>query len=539
MTGEGYRILLGARRRGDILRAKGFTYDQIADVLALDHQVSPLRLYRFAHGRTVSEVVNAFNDLDPAGAANLRDARLYDYELHPHAGRKPPVRALTTLARIYQTAARNLLTAKDYSSYSPLDQDALDRADFRHMDRYHRRYSAADPSRASMEKTAASWLVLKREAPRGLQPQDCADLLRALGAEEADVKRRDLLMELALTLGGMPALALLRHLTPDEEDRLAVANRSEGRVDVATVAAIEKLTAQCRRLDDTFGPKTVLPVVDAQRDLAVRLLHRKSLLPALRDRLIGVYAELSQLSGYLHYDLADYAGATKRFEDALEAALDRGDPTLLAYVHHWLSDMASFQGQPAKALDHAFAAQGWARRSPSHLLRARTNIVESWALALDQRTTASLRLLDAARSAAQKPTAADPSYLYWITESSALEGSSCFCFTALRLPDATITTVATQLESLPGETYSREQAFGLIHHGNALIQKREIPEAAAKLSEAASIMAVHSSARLIHSLRAARRQLQPWSTYTYVRYLDEQLRGIGLTPGPQVRPLTS
>ena len=96
MTGEGYRILLSARRRGDVLRAKGFTYDQIADVLALDHQVSRLRLYRFAHGRTVSDVVNAFNDLDPAGAASLRDARLYDYEIHPGAGRKPPVRALTT-----------------------------------------------------------------------------------------------------------------------------------------------------------------------------------------------------------------------------------------------------------------------------------------------------------------------------------------------------------------------------------------------------------------------------------------------------------
>ncbi|MEV7965331.1 hypothetical protein AB0O34_05030 [Sphaerisporangium sp. NPDC088356] len=528
MTGEGYRVLLSARRRSDILRAKGFTYEQIAAVLALDHQVSPLRLYRFAQGRTVSEVVNAFNDLDPAGAASLRDARLYDYELHPRAGRKPPLRALTTLARIYQTSARQLVSDSDYGTYCPLDREALDRADFRHWDRHYHRPSAAGSSCASMKETPA-WLAQSREARTGLQPEECADLLRALGAEEADVKRRDLLIELALTLGGMPALALLRHLTPEEEVRLARAGRAEGRVDAAAVATIEKLTAQCRRLDDALGPKTVLPVVDAQRDLVTRLLRRESLLPALRDRLIGVYAELSQLSGYLHYDLADYQAATKRFENSLEAALEIGNATLLAYVHHWLSDMASFQGLPAKAFDHAFAAQGWARRSPSHLLRARTNIVESWALALDGRPTPSLRLLETARNEAQKPTPADPPYLYWITESSALEGSSCFCFNALRRPDATITTVTAQLDSLPGETYSREQAFGLIHHGNALIQKREIPEAAAKLSEAASVMAVHSSARLIHSLRSARRQLQPWSTYTHVRDLDEELHTLGFT----------
>ncbi|MFC6085528.1 hypothetical protein [Sphaerisporangium aureirubrum] len=529
MTGEGYRVLLGARRRGDMLRAKGFTYDQIADVLALDHDVSPLRLYRFAHGRTVSDVVNAFNDLDPAGAASLRDARLYDYELHPSAGRKPPVRALTTLARIYQTTARNLVTDTDYGTYAPLDRQALDQTDFRHRDVHHRRPPVADPSCVSMEKAAVPWAVQTREAPRGLQPEECADLLRALGAEEADVKRRDLLVELALTLGGIPALALLRHLTPEEEARLVRAGRAEGRVDAPAVATIEKLTAQCRRMDDTIGPKSVLPVVEGQRNLVTRLLRRESLLPALRDRLISVYAELSQLSGYLYYDLANYNAAAGRFEDALSAGMEIGDATLLAYVHHWLSDMAGFRGRPTQALDHAFAAQGWARRSSSHLLRARTNLAESWALALDRRSTASLRLLDTARSAAQKPSAADPPYLYWITEASAMGGTmACFCLNALRLPDATIATVTAQLNGLSRNAYSRTHAFGLIHYADALIQKREIPEAATKLTEATTVMAVHSSARLVHSLRTARRRLQPWATYAQVRNLDERLGSLGL-----------
>jgi hypothetical protein len=382
-----------------------------------------------------------------------------------------------------------------------------------------------------MEKAVVPWAVPAREASRGLQPEECADLLRALGAEEVDVKRRDLLVELALTLGGMPALALLRHLTPDEEGRLVRAGRAEGRVDASAVAVIEKLTAQCRRMDDALGPKAILPVVEAQRDLVTRLLRRESLLPALRDRLMGVYAELSQLSGYLYYDLVDYEAATRRFENALESGLEIGDATLLAYIHHWLSDMAGFQGKPAKALDHAFAAQGWARLSPSHLLRARTHLAESWAMALDRRSTASLRLLDAARDAARKPSAADPPYLYWITEASAMGGTmACFCLNALRLPDATIATVTAQLDGLPSDAYSRTHAFGLIHYAEALIQKREIPEAAAKLTEAATVMAVHSSARLVHSLRTARRRLQPWATYAHVRSLDERLVSLGLAP---------
>ncbi|MGJ6966474.1 hypothetical protein ACSDR0_31640 [Streptosporangium sp. G11] len=43
MPGEGYRILLDCRRRSRALRARSFTFDQIAHILALDHDVSPLR----------------------------------------------------------------------------------------------------------------------------------------------------------------------------------------------------------------------------------------------------------------------------------------------------------------------------------------------------------------------------------------------------------------------------------------------------------------------------------------------------------------
>ncbi|WP_433420883.1 hypothetical protein ACQP1V_09180 [Microtetraspora malaysiensis] len=108
MSGTGYQTLLECRRRGRALRLHGFTVDQIALVLALDHDVSPLKLYRYANGLTATQVVTAFNDLDPSGGATLRESRLYDYEAWPAGGRRPSTWALTLLAQIYGTAPTRL-----------------------------------------------------------------------------------------------------------------------------------------------------------------------------------------------------------------------------------------------------------------------------------------------------------------------------------------------------------------------------------------------------------------------------------------------
>ena len=59
---------------------------------------------------------------------------------------------------------------------------------------------------------------------------------------------------------------------------------------------------------------------------------------------------------------------------------------------------------------------------------------------------------------------------------------------------------------------------------------KEIPEAAARLTEAAHITRQHSSARLAGEIDQARARLEPWATTTYVRRLDETLRSCGLTP---------
>jgi len=108
-----------------------------------------------------------------------------------------------------------------------------------------------------------------------------------------------------------------------------------------------------------------------------------------------------------------------------------------------------------------------------------------------------------------------------------MDGASCFVYNTLGQARTAADTAAAQLASL-GSGFTRERAFGLIHHGMALIQSKEIPEATVKLSEAVAVMRTHSSARLVHMLTQARKRLEPWSGNSHVRNLDEMLRSVAV-----------
>ncbi|MEU6715639.1 hypothetical protein ABZ897_29605 [Nonomuraea sp. NPDC046802] len=519
MSGEGYRGLLQARCWGKHLREKGFTWDQIADVLALTHQASPLRLYRLAHGRTAVDVVAMVNDADPAGTATLRESRLYEFEFWPGAGRRPPARLLTVLAKIYQTAARTLVYDEALASYSTSDREAICGADFRELD-------ANRPpcrERATMEVSAAT-------VPADTSLVDasaCVRLLHATGVEEADMKRRELLFELALVLGGSRALDLLRILTPDEEERLAGVLRSAWRVDEATARTFEKLTMHARQSDDTHGPASLLPAVNGHRVAVGRLLSRGSMPPSLHGRLLGTYVDLSQLAGYLAYDLLDAPAAEQPLNDGLRAALDLGDPTLIGYAHYWLGRVAADQQRTAAVLDHAFAAQEWVARSPSKLLESLIESLFSIVHATEGDAAASARAHDRALALAGAPKDNEPAFLYWITP-AAVESRRASLLVQLNQPWPAVAAAERSLAKRDSRS-SRIRGLSLARYASALTLSKEIPEATAKLTEAADITRQHSSARLSDEIGQARARLDRWADTTYVRQLDETLRSCGLT----------
>ncbi|MFF5208207.1 hypothetical protein [Streptosporangium sp. NPDC000396] len=565
MPGEGYRILLDCRRRSKALRARSFTFDQIADVLALDHDVSPLRRYRYAHGRTASDVVAAYNDLDPAGTASLREARLYDYEAWPSTGRRAPARAVVIFARLYQTTARRLLTDEVYSSYTARNRDLLDRADYRHLDPHQPAPIARGEASSSREPVSTPTLHDKTSPAPDLTPRSSicdealppwglvtapgsrasmapqpvpvrhlppspahyAELLRALSAEEADVKRRELLFELALLLGGTPALSLLRHLTPPERERLAAMAGQRTPIDSGAIDLLERLTARLWGMDEELGPEQVLPVAEAKRALVGDLLDQGSLTPALHDRLLRLYWNLSLMTGWSHFDLMDYAGATRRYNEGLAAAHELRAPAFIAHLHGLLAHMALYQKKPTIALDHAFAAEGWARESGNPLQQAATAIQVARVISSAKHDESALRLLDRATDLAGRGQGqSDLRHLFWLTpDCVAAHGVSCLI--ELKQPDRAISEVRQRLATM-SLTLLRERGILQLQYAAALIQKREIPEAAAMIGEATQIVAGHSSARLAHSVRQARTRLQPWEDNKHVRALDERLRALAI-----------
>ncbi|MFC4013504.1 hypothetical protein ACFOY2_40190 [Nonomuraea purpurea] len=517
MSGEGKRALSLSRSWSNRLREKGFTWDQIADVLSLTHDVSPLRRYRLAHDRTAAEVVSMVNDADPAGTACMREARLYDFETWPQAGRRPSARLLAMLAKIYQTAAAHLVTDDVLSTYNGVDRDEIDGADFRDLDANRPR-----EARVTMEPSAAA-------TPTDtslLDASACVRLLHAIDVEETDVKRRELLFQLALVLGGIKALDFLRILTPDEETRLAGVLRGTWRVDETTARTFEKLTMHARQADDKFGPATLLPVVTGHRTALSQILARESMPPMLRDRLLGSYAQLSQLSGYLAYDLLDYPAAEHAYNDGLRAALELGDPTLIGFLHCWMGMMAAHRQQVTTTLDHAFAARGWAARSPSKLLRAQAESVTSQAHALGGKALASAQARDSAMALAAAPGDSEPTFLYWVSPSM-IESKAARSLMWLRQAGPAVAAAQQSLAGLDPR-FKKDRALTLVQYAEAMILAKEIPEATGRLAEAAGIAAKHSSARPIDQLRRVRAHLEPWAEDSHVRRLDETLRFHGL-----------
>ncbi|MFD9950703.1 hypothetical protein ACFWYW_58370 [Nonomuraea sp. NPDC059023] len=125
MSGTGYQTLLDCRRRSRYLRQHGFTHDQIALILALDHPATPLRLHRYAAGLTAAQTIEAFHRLAGTTGAGLRESRLYEHETWPQAARRPSISTLRLLARIYGTQPVHLLTAETLATYPARDQRAL------------------------------------------------------------------------------------------------------------------------------------------------------------------------------------------------------------------------------------------------------------------------------------------------------------------------------------------------------------------------------------------------------------------------------
>lgn len=201
-------------------------------------------------------------------------------------------------------------------------------------------------------------------------------------------------------------------LTPDERDRIAHSIEHPSRIDGAAVTALGDVLAAQRRLDDTLGPRLILPATMAQLDTVTDLLRDAG--GPHRDALAEVVAEFTQFAGWLNAEVRNDREAVRLLTDAEILADDLDSGTLGAQAANFKGWLARQQGRPRAVVRWFLAAHHTPGAHAAQRVGDAAQAAQGYA-ELGERDQAR-RLLDVAGSlidvaAREQP----PGTAYWLT----------------------------------------------------------------------------------------------------------------------------
>jgi transcriptional regulator with XRE-family HTH domain len=244
-------------------------------------------------------------------------------------------------------------------------------------------------------------------------------------------------------------------LTPDDAERLALAEASPQRVDAAVLDSVAGMLAATRRLEDATSAATVLPVVREHLALVNRFAADAH--STVRPQAVGLASELHQYAGWLHVPLRRWKLAERLLDRAVVLGLEAGDPQRTAAALSFAAYTAMRRGELHKA--HALSdAAGRDERTDIGL---RTYIAYQRAelLAMDGEPASAYRLLGEADAMVDRlPDPADlPGSGYWYVPEFFL-GNHAFVLDRLGEPCEARRLMAESLASLPEEWRDSEWA---------------------------------------------------------------------------------
>jgi transcriptional regulator with XRE-family HTH domain len=317
----------------------------------------------------------------------------------------------------------------------------------------------------------------------------------------------------------------LSTLDADEYTRVAHAVTTPGRVDAKVVNNLAATLAQCRRLEDTLGPRAVLETVLVQHELVHHLLHEGAAEQWHKPLRLLDSSTAAAIGTHL-IDMGDPGAARDWFAHARKAGHDGGNPAYAAYAAANLSYVARLAGDTPAALDAAAAARSLAARTSDAQVQALAESVAAGAYALDGRSDACLAAVDRAHDLLTTATSPGPGApAYWIDHSFIDSQFSAF-FVLLNRPRQAVDAASNALARFD-RTYVGRYALGEVRLGHALVLAGEIPEAVRVLGNAAG--QAHLYPRLTAELRTTRALLQSWQHTQPVQELDAQLHACGVT----------
>jgi hypothetical protein len=303
-------------------------------------------------------------------------------------------------------------------------------------------------------------------------------------------------------------------LNPDEYERISGVVQHSGDFDVPALRYCERMVTNLRQQGDVLGPQLTLQSTIGHRQLVQRLTQAA---PAeLQQRAVSAYAELTQLVGWLCFNMGDYQSAQHYYDDARSAAHDAQNAELVTYILCTMSHLATWQGKPRVGIDYAVAAGVWADQTDSPLARAYAADVAVRAYAADNQPDKCRQTLDREYVALQAARVDEPRAAWWyFYDESFYWGTEGECALKLHCPDAAMSALDKSL-TLVDPANLHNYTFQLLLRAQARIQQAEI-------TEAATIVASNASQRITQCITDVRGLLTPWKRTKAVRELDHQL----------------
>jgi hypothetical protein len=483
------------------LRAAGRTWPEIAEAFRSRYRLNARVAMRLAHGWSQREVAEQWTSTWPDDPKTFKNVSYWE-QWPAETGHEPGLNVLANLARLYQCSIGDLLA--DLGDYRHADSAMITRAD------------------AGVQSVLPG---LAWPPPQHLST-DVTELAQAVtmwGRQlSPDLDRRALLFSLSSAFALAAAAPVFEKITSDRQ-RLAPVLDDPRRLDGEALDRVGAIIADCRRHGDVLGPAVTLQCVMAEREVLAAILCAGPP-AALARRAQSAYAELSQLAGWLLFNLGDFRGAAHYYDEARTVAHAAQDTDLVTYVLCTMSHMATWTGQPRVGIDHAVAAQTWARRAGNPLALAYAADVTARAYAADNAPAGdcdtALALEQAAMATA--PGVLVPDRWYFYDESFRL-GTEAETSLLLGRPAAALDAASRSLALIDlGNLHNRAMTQAL--QAEAVIRQGDGSRACALIAGIARQTVGGTSRRINDRITGLRRQLEPWGRTAAVRDLDEQLR---------------
>ncbi len=513
------------------LRSSGSSWVEVAEALRQSYRVNARVAFRYAHGWSQRRAADEWNKRWPDELKTFKN--FSHWESWPGStGHAPIFDNLSKLAELYECSVSDLL---------------VDLPNFRHLD------TAGSPAPIAGKKQVIRPDGRTLEGEAGVSVQDdgvkweaLSSLLLVPGAAplvqqlqgvsfsefvqvilvwmrrlNPHVSRRELMYKLSAVFAAAATGPLFDVLDPDEQQHVVRVVQDLSGFDEPTLRYCEGMVNNLRRQDNVLGPQLTLHSTMGHRQLAEQLAKAAPF--PFQQRAISAYAELTQLVGWLCFNMGDYPSAQHYYDDARSAAHDAQNVELVTYILCSMSQLATWQGKPRVGIDHAVAAVTWATQTNSPLARAYAAEVAVKAYVADNQPDRFREKLDEEYVALQAVHPDEPRAPWWY-----FYDESCYwrtvgeCELTLQKSEAAMSALDKSL-ALVDPVHLHNNAFRQLFRAEARIQQAEITEASSIIWDVVHHTAVGRSQRIAERISSLCGLLVPWERTKPVRELDERL----------------